>query len=112
MSTETLKRTKWALVKKTSFIISAIVLLGASSVALAQVTIDVSKITCGQFVEYKIADPGRIAVWISGYNHGIRGDPILDQQKMLQITNIVEEYCFRHPQALVMKAVDDILGAQ
>jgi acid stress chaperone HdeB len=112
MSTGTLERQQGSLVRKTGFVISAIVLLTASSMAPAQVTIDVSKITCDQFVEYKIADPERIAIWISGYNHGVRNDPILDQQKMLQTTNSVEEYCFKHPQTLVMKAVDEILGAE
>jgi acid stress chaperone HdeB len=112
MSTGTLERPKGSLVRKTVFVISTIVLVTASSMALTQVTIDVSKITCDQFVEYKIADPERIAIWISGYNHGKRNDPILDQQKMLRTMNSVEEYCFKHPQVLVMKAVDEILGAQ
>ena len=97
---------------KTLFVISAIALLGASSIAKAQVTIDVSKITCDEFVKYKIAEPKQIAIWLSGYYHGIHGSTILDTQELLQIMNKVEEYCFTHSDTLVMKAVDGTLGAR
>src|SRR5262249_23478872 len=104
---------KELLVKRTLLVISVIVLLfTSSSSAPAQVTIDVSKITCDEFVKYEIADPKQIGAWISGYYHGIHGNPILDQQKVLQTANKVEEYCFKHPEALVMKAVDSFLGSQ
>jgi len=98
--------------KTVVFVISAIALLTASSMAPAQVTIDVSKITCDEFIKYKIADPKQIAIWISGYYHGVHSNSILDTQAMLQFMNKVEEYCFKHPDALVMKTVDGILGAR
>jgi acid stress chaperone HdeB len=80
--------------KKTVFVSSALAVFIASSTADAQVTVDVSKITCDQFVEYKIADPKQIATWINGYYHGAHGSPILDTQEMLEITSTVEEQCF------------------
>jgi acid stress chaperone HdeB len=101
---------KESLMKRTLFVISVIVT--ASSSAPAQVTIDVSKITCDEFVKYEIADPKQIGAWISGYYHGVHSNPILDEQKVLQTANKVEEYCFKHPDALVMKAVESILGPQ
>ena len=65
--------------KKTAFVSSALALLFASVTAhaQAQVTVDVSKITCDQFVEYKIADPKQIATWIDGYYHGAHGSWML-----------------------------------
>jgi len=100
-------------VKRTLFVISVIVLLLTESLsASAQVTIDVSKITCDEFVKYEITDPKQIGAWISGYYHGIHSNPILDQQKVLLTANKVEEYCFKHPEALVMKAVESFLGPQ
>ena len=97
---------------KKLFVISAIAVLSTSSIAKAQVTIDVSKITCDEFVKYKIAEPKQIAIWLSGYYHGIRRSTILDTQELLQIMNKVEEYCFTHPDTLVMKAADQILGTR
>ena len=40
----------------------------------AQVTVDVSKITCDQFNGYKVTNPKNIAIWLSGYYHGKRGE--------------------------------------
>jgi acid stress chaperone HdeB len=100
------------LMKKTAFVSSALAILFASSIvhAQAQVTVDVSKITCDQFVEYKITDPKQIATWINGYYHGAHGSPMLDTQEMLEITNTVEEHCFKHPGDLVMKSVEGAMG--
>ncbi len=51
------QRQRESFMKRTLFIGSAVVFLAASSIALAQVTVDVSKITCDQLVKYEIADP-------------------------------------------------------
>jgi PAS domain-containing protein len=69
-------------------------------------------VTCDQFVEYKIADPEQIATWINGYYHGAHGSPILDSQEMLEITNTVEEHCFKHPGDLVMRSVEGAMGSR
>lgn len=42
--------------------------------------IDVSKITCAQFVFYKISNPNAIAHWLNGYYHGKRNDTIIDPE--------------------------------
>jgi hypothetical protein len=78
----------------------------------AQVTVDVSKITCDQFVKYEIADPKLIAIWISGYYQGIHHNPIVDKHQTLQSIDKLEEYCFKHPNDLAMKEVEELLGAQ
>src|SRR6478752_8387102 len=101
-----------SIVKRLLLVVSAIVLLTASSMALAQVTVDVSKITCDELVKYEIADPKLIAILISGYYHGIHHNPIVDKHQTLQNIDKLEEYCFKHPNDLVMKEVDEILGAQ
>jgi acid stress chaperone HdeB len=55
--------------------------LAVTSAASAQVMLDLTKVTCDQFIKYKVADPKLIAVWLSGYFHGKRGDTIVDTQK-------------------------------
>ena len=50
--------------------------------AQAQVTVDVSKITCDQFTLYKITDPQNIAIWLSGYYHGQRNSTLIDTQQL------------------------------
>ena len=84
--------------------------LDAVSAARAQVMLDVSKITCDQFAGYKITTPQNVAIWLSGYYHGKRGDTVVDMQKLLADTKTMERYCLQNPQALVMKAVETELG--
>ena len=51
-------------------IVGITVALMASSGLHAQVTLDVTKITCGQFVAYKITNPDFLSVWVSGRRNG------------------------------------------
>ena len=53
-------------------ILSLILFFLIISAAQAQVTVDVSKITCEQFRGYAITDPNNIALWLSGYYNGQR----------------------------------------
>jgi acid stress chaperone HdeB len=98
--------------KRILFVSSVIVLLSASSMAPAQETVDVTKITCDEFVKYEIADPKRIESWINGYYHGTHNNPILDRHKTLQGMDKLEEYCFKNPNALVMKAAAEVFESQ
>jgi hypothetical protein len=45
----------------------ALFALAVSGVAQGQVTIDVTKVNCDQFVHHKISEPRLIAAWLSGY---------------------------------------------
>ena len=47
--------------------------------AFAQVTVDVSKITCEQFIVLPKADS--VAIWLSGYYHGDKHDSTIDVNK-------------------------------
>jgi acid stress chaperone HdeB len=95
-------------------VVSALIFaLGAVSAARAQVMLDVSKITCEQFAGYKITTPQNVAIWLSGYYNGKRGNTvIIDMQKLLADTKTMERYCIQNPQTLVMNAVETVLGVK
>jgi len=78
--------------------------------ARAQVTIDVSKITCQQYVLFTVADPRDIAMWLSGYYNGKRNNTVLDTQEFRQRAQKVMEYCQLNPKATVMEAVEKMVG--
>ena len=63
--------------------------LQAAPAARAQVTLDVAKITCDQFTGYKITNPQNIAMWLSGYYNGKRGNTILDAQGLTVVVATV-----------------------
>ena len=57
------------------FVGTLVIVFAAQSVQ-AQVTVDISKITCEQFNVLEKQDS--VAVWLSGFYHGQKRDPILD----------------------------------
>jgi hypothetical protein len=79
--------------------------------AKAQVTIDVSKITCEQFWLRKVADPDKVALWISGYFNGKRGNTVIDTQQLAGDVRKITEYCRENFQMTVMQAVEAVLAA-
>jgi len=93
-------------------IVSGVLLfLADGPAARAQVTLDVAKITCDQFTGYKITNPDNIAMWLSGYYNGKRGNTILDTQGLAANTKKLKDYCIQNPQIPVMRAVETLLGA-
>ena len=76
----------------------------------AQVTLDLSKVTCDQYVGYKITDPQNIAIWLSGYFNGKRGNTIVDTQAFEANTKKLRDYCFRNPATPVMRATETVFN--
>jgi hypothetical protein len=80
--------------------------LGVVTASQAQVTLDVSKVSCEQFVGYKIANPRDIAIWLSGYFNGQRGNIMLDTQELGANAKKLQDYCIRNREVPVMQAVE------
>ena len=84
--------------------------LGACPVARAQVTVDVTKITCEQFTLYKITDPKNIAIWLSGYYHAKRDSTLVDTQQLAENLKKITDYCIMKPKETVWNAVQTTFG--
>jgi acid stress chaperone HdeB len=80
------------------------------SAALAQVSIDVSKITCGQYVLDQVTDFRTITAWLDGFYSGRRNNAVIDVQALERIADKVEEYCKSHRDMALMQAVETTLG--
>jgi len=75
----------------------------------AQVTLDLAKVTCDQWAGYKITNPQNIAIWLSGYHNGTRGNTVLDTQALQARTQRLRDFCIVNPQVPVMQAADKVL---
>ncbi len=84
-------------------------LLGAAS-AQAQVTIDVAKVSCQQFLVDKVAPTKYVVLWLSGYFNGQRSNTLIDVGAMDKNADKVEDYCRLNQQTPVMDAVKNALG--
>jgi hypothetical protein len=79
--------------------------------ARSQVTVDISKISCEQYILWKITDPDRIVFWLSGYFNGKRENTIIDTKSFEENVNKVREYCRANFKASVMQAVEKLFAA-
>jgi acid stress chaperone HdeB len=87
-----------------------VVALGTIQPAYAQVTLDIAKVTCDQWVGYKITNPQNIALWLSGYLNGTRGNTLLDTQRLTADTQRVRAFCITNPEVPIMQAVEKVIA--
>jgi acid stress chaperone HdeB len=95
-----------------SMLLTAISMIALPTLADAQatVTIDVAKISCDQFVGFKITDPRYIAIWLSGYYNGKRNNTVIDTQAFNEGYEKLRNYCVVNPTRTVMQAVETLFG--
>ena len=82
--------------------------LAAVRVAQAQVTIDFSKITCEQFIGYKVINPNEIAMWLSGYYNGQHGNTVIDTETLTSQKSGLQDYCLRNLKVPIMQAIETL----
>jgi acid stress chaperone HdeB len=78
--------------------------------AQAQVTVDVSKITCEQLLMEKPVPAKYVVLWLSGYYNAKRNNTIIEPEAMDQNEQKVDFYCNYHREMTVMDAVKNVLG--
>jgi acid stress chaperone HdeB len=74
----------------------------------AQVTVDVSKITCNQFLFCKATDSRTLTIWLNGYHSGASGKTLIDPNAMGERALI--EYCIANSEMFVLNAARNVLG--
>src|SRR3954468_19316763 len=81
-----------------------------TSLAQGQVTIDFSKLTCDQYL-YSKMNSQNLSIWLSGYYHGKRGDPVIDVQGWKDSGEKMRRFCLQGSNAKVpvMDAVERVL---
>jgi acid stress chaperone HdeB len=77
--------------------------------AQAQVTIDITKITCHEFLDGQLTDSNTLSVWLNGYVNGVRGKTLIDPLSGGRISLV--HYCEDHANALVLDAARNVFGA-
>jgi acid stress chaperone HdeB len=89
------------------------VALAWAQAAPAQMAVDVAKITCRQLLFDRIISTKTksVALWLSGYYNGKRGNTVIDIGAIEKSRDAVEDYCRLNQDVTVMEAVEKALGA-
>ena len=94
----------------TLFTALVMIILPATANAQASLLVDVAKISCDQFLTYKITDPRYIGAWYSGYYSAKRGSTVVDLQGLEVAYDKLRNYCILNPTVTVMQAVEKLFG--
>ncbi|HZC58154.1 MAG TPA: HdeA/HdeB family chaperone [Xanthobacteraceae bacterium] len=94
------------------FLPCALLALVLPATAHAQVTVDIIKITCRQFLTGRVISTKSIAIWFSGYYNGKSGNAMIDMGTIRPNAEKVRDYCALHQDETVMKAVAATLGGK
>jgi hypothetical protein len=97
-------------VKAPLLLISALFVLAQVTTSQAQVTVDVSKITCEQFLLENPWPSKYVVFWLNGYYNGKRNNTIIEPEALDEREDKVESYCNQHREMTVMDAVKNVLG--
>jgi acid stress chaperone HdeB len=76
----------------------------------AQVTVDVSTITCQDYLFDKVAPSEYIVMWLNGYYNGERRNTIIEPEALKKNEDKVNLYCYEHRDTTVMDAAKNVLG--
>ena len=85
------------------YAIAAAILFTAGT-ADAQMTIDMSKVTCKQFITYEITDARSLTIWLSGFFNAQANNTVIDVSKFRSRSNALKEFCFTHQDVSLMEA--------
>ena len=91
-------------------IVAAFIALASTSSAQAQMSLDVSKITCDQYVHNKIGSARTLAAWLSGYYNAKRNNLVIDLQAVEAMADKVKLYCENEDnwKVPVMQAIEQL----
>ncbi|MGO8737316.1 HdeA/HdeB family chaperone [Rhodoblastus sp.] len=90
---------------KTKVILATAMLAFAVPAAKAQVVLDMSLITCGQYLKAAPDDQAMIASWMSGYFMSSKNLTNVDMRYVKRNHEVVGKYCKQHPKDMLMDAI-------
>ena len=93
-------------------LIAAVMSLVGSDSARAEekMTVDMSKLTCGQLTKLGFQDFAGLTMWLSGYYNSSIRNTVIDLDQFAQAAKTVKDFCQTSPRATVLSATERALG--
>jgi acid stress chaperone HdeB len=81
-----------------------------ASVPARAVVIDLSTLTCKQFIESSKDDIGTVLTWLDGWYKGDEDEAIIDTDVFVANAKKFGTYCAANPSISIVNAAEEILG--
>ena len=89
---------------------AALLMLLLSITSNAQLTLDITRVTCRQYLTGSVIPRKSLILWLSGYYHGKRDATTVDVGSIEPNASKVDDYCGGHQDEMVMKAIEAVFG--
>jgi len=73
--------------------VAATLLVTASQLSMAQITVDMNQITCGRWLGYSPEDRDFVRFWMSGYYNAAANSSVLNYDRFQKNSAKVTAYC-------------------
>ncbi len=96
--------------RRNILLIAAALLSAATVPAVAQLKMDMNKITCGDLLKYSAADRTFVQYWMSGYYSAAANSDVLDFKRLQANTARVFAFCKKNKSQTMPNAINKIAG--
>jgi len=86
-------------------ILAAALLVGTAVPSSAQVSVDMNRMTCGDYMAYTPEQQDFVRFWMSGYYNAAANVNVLDYDRLLKNSAKVAAYCKRHKRDTLPTAI-------
>ena len=89
-------------------ILATALLVAASQLSLAQISVDMNQITCGRWLEYRAEERDFVRFWISGYYNAAANSNVLNYERFQKNTKKVTAYCRKNKSKTLPTAIKNV----
>jgi acid stress chaperone HdeB len=94
-------------------VVAAAMMAGAAMPAKAQVVLEMSAVTCEDYLKSNPEEQDILASWLSGYYHASKNVATVDLRKAKANVKVVTKYCKANKKETLMNAVEKkLLGSK
>ena len=90
--------------------VAATLLAAASQPSVAQISVDMNRITCGGWLGYSPEVRDFVRFWMSGYYNAAANSKVLSYDRMQRNSAKVAAYCKKHKSDPLPKAINKLRG--
>jgi len=87
---------------------AATLLVTASQLSMAQITVDMNQITCGRYLGYSPDERDFVRFWMSGYYNAAANSSVLEYERFQKNSAKVMAYCKKNRSKTLPTAIKDV----
>lgn len=84
---------------------AATLLVAASQLSMAQITVDMNRITCGQYLKYNKDDRDFVRFFMSGYYNAAANSNVLNYERFQKNSAKIAVYCKKNSSKTLPTAI-------